>query len=241
MDRAPKLVVSIAGNWRDKNAVIQNIVAVDAAYQFEAAQLTNDRLRGRWKLEFEEEEDPFLQIQLSMQLTSAEREDIGEQTRLASLIADGGSEDSVRQVTQVACDLLRAGGFGVNIQSSGKTFGRQQWLDAMGSPTPEALHEAYVGTIDIELDRSMVSCGMRNFGLPDGLVPDAMRLHGDQAMTLLQAFSLHLLKDRPLLWDGDTFSMEPSRTYHMRKVPCTQFEEDDLLFNPYGYWAFSSQ
>jgi hypothetical protein len=241
MDIAPKLVVSVAGNWPDKHALAKDLAAVDASYQLQAEQLTGDRLQGRWELEFEEE-DPFLQVELGTRIAIAEQQALGDHTRMVSLITDGGSEEAVRQVTSVAGDLLRAGGLAVNIPFSGKTFGRQEWFDLMEASTLEVLHEAYVDVIDIEADNSVVSCGMRNFGLPDGKVPDSLHLHEGQAIALLQAFTLHLLKDRPMMWGDDTFSTtSPSRTYQLRQMPCTQFEEDDALFNPYGYWVFSSR
>lgn len=111
----------------------------------------------------------------------------------------------------------------------------------MDAPGLDALHQVYVGVVDIELDESVISCGMQNFGLPDGWVPEALHTHREQTYALLQAFTLNLLLDHPLLWNENTYSMAPgSRSYHVKQMPCTQFEEDDPLFNPYGYWVFSS-
>jgi hypothetical protein len=241
MDIAPKLVVSVAGNWPDTQALATDLAVVDASYRLRGEQLTHDQLQGSWELEFEEE-DPFLQVDLGARLAIDEQQALGDHTRMVSLMVDGGSEQAVRQASRVAGDLLRAGGLAVNIPSSGRTFGRQAWFDAMQSATLETLHDAYVDVIDIDMDDSVVSCGMRNFGLPDGKVPDSLHLHETQAIALLQAFTVHLLKDRPAMWQEDTFSMvSPSRTYQLRHAPCTQFEEDDPLFNPHGYWVFSDR
>ncbi len=158
-----------------------------------------------------------------------------------------------RRSLVLTAELLRSGATAVKNESSGLTHGRERWLDlAAGVYTglPEdSVVPLYRAWVKRPIAASSVhhSCGMHLLGAPDaelerppadgGAEPDA-----DTVAGLLDALALHLLTERPArdIEDGEGFRLTPDAPqWILRHHPCERYEEDDIFFNPHGYWRLT--
>lgn len=131
--------------------------------------------------------------------------------------------------------LVRAGGLGVRVASSGKVYAPSAWLrlsDMAGERT--ALYSAFVA-IAHDGD-GYVSCGMHNFGLADAIAPGD--LTPERAGQLLNAFQLHVLADPGSVVDGGAFqeSDQTQRFQLLYEAGARRFPEGDPRHNPWGLW-----
>jgi hypothetical protein len=64
----------------------------------------------------------------------------------------------------------------------------------------------------------------------------------DRGLEWMDGLARYLLIDRgsARIRDGDTFGLQadsPRRV--LRHRPCTRYREDDLFYNPWGYWRLA--
>src|SRR4030095_5192172 len=83
------------------------------------------------------------------------------------------------------------------------------------------------------------SCGMHLMGEADVEITAA---DDDRGLEWMDGLALSLLIDRgsARIRDGDTFGLQadsPRRV--LRHRACTRYRDDDLFFNPWGYWRLA--
>lgn len=166
------------------------------------------------------------------------------------------------------CKLLEAGAVAMKCESSGISHSRNRWLalaetckrNFSNQPEREigdvvaglytALFEAYV-QYPIGSNKDYWSCGMHLLGQPDVIISTELAkkalVSSDSPVQdvayLFNAFCLYILGENTEnhFQSGGTF--HPDSEFPSMKVvweECLGYPEDDLYFNPYGRWRFSS-
>lgn len=114
----------------------------------------------------------------------------------------------------------------------------------------ESLFDAYtkypISAKDLD---SHYTCGMHLLGWPEVKVSlrEMEEAYPDErpdlaTVNLMKAFCLYLLVEcHPEdMKDGQTFRItNEGPAYTLTKEPCTEYDDDDLYFNPLGYWRLS--
>lgn len=167
---------------------------------------------------------------------------------------------------QVGKRLLEAGGVAIKCESSGLSHSKRRWLEltarlerglAAGAESAPAvdywlgLFLAYV-QLPIRFGDDLYSCGMHLLGKPDMVatsaqMKEAMSQCGSQAtpihetIKLFDEFALYILAECPegTFGNGHTFSVEADAPKFVAAwEKCTDYEESDFFFNPFGRWRF---
>ncbi len=157
---------------------------------------------------------------------------------------ESGSRETSVKMMRFAAKLLRAGGLGVKVESTGKSHTASNWLALTRAATGPsdnlkavALFEAFVVLVGGERT-GYYSCGMHNFGLPDASLPPGVP--NNEAGALLSGFLKYILLEQPTLRSNETFSLSADAPhYWLMHRGCRQFPEDDLRHNPFGVWQIS--
>jgi hypothetical protein len=151
-----------------------------------------------------------------------------------------------KMLAVVAALLEDGGGAAAKSESSGIAHGRDRWLhlaslaasatDRSGQAPP--LYAAFVRR---PLSSGLVyySCGMHLMGEADVEITAA---DDDRGLEWMDGLARYLLIDRgsARIRDGDTFGLQadsPRRV--LRHRACTRYRDDDLFFNPWGYWRLA--
>jgi len=148
------------------------------------------------------------------------------------LIGKGGSRANAEALMKAAAGLLKAGGLGVKVESTGIAHDADAWLDFTSNLhlfTPHCALVLYVTGLET------YSCGMHNFGHKDAITLG----QGDRAATaeLLKAFNWYVLTESPRLVDGESFAVSrDAPVYTIHAHPGIQYEANSLFTNPYGAW-----
>lgn len=155
--------------------------------------------------------------------------------------------ETSRAMLGLGARLLEAGGLAMKCESSGIAHGRERWIalaeqagsQAEGQSWP-ALFRAYV-QFPIASDTDLYTCGMHLLGKPDLIAAKA--LDAEDLAGLFQTFALYLLGECPegRFAPGHTFRADDdSPRFVVRWEPCTEYDEDDFFFNPFGRWRFAT-
>jgi hypothetical protein len=235
---APTICLAIPGPW-DSREQIQRRLVRESARHF--AMLGSSIVRTKDLAEF-----PFDVVEHDPLLAGAMR--AGSRGRIASEDVDriarhrctvyvrgeGGSTDAARAMADVASALLRAGGLGVLIESSGSAVARDEWSKYADPAHPAGLYWAYVALV-AGRERGHYSCGMHTFGLRDA-VTDIL-YDPEPLAALVHNFLGLTFATRPPIKDGDEFADDESGiAYRVRGEPCSTYPPTHMQHNPYGMW-----
>lgn len=239
MPENPQIVLAIPGFWTDRSDLVQRIALESEGYLFAGVILLNSNTHDHWELNVLEADQKIMRtLSLTGQgsITSVQFNAITEHTMVCELSGEAGSLVSATQIANAGAALIRAGGAAVYVESAGKSHSDIDWLRLCDSKKPSAMYEAFV--IVINDDASLYSCGMHNLGLPDARVLTTSP--SEETAKLLRAFNLYRLLQSPDLETGHTFSLTPESTYYrIALLPCDNYEQDDLFFNPFGVWQLT--
>jgi hypothetical protein len=151
-----------------------------------------------------------------------------------------------RMLAVVAALLDDGGGTAAKSESSGIAHGRERWLHlaAVAAEATERAGQApplYAAFVRRPLSSGLVyySCGLHLMGEADVEITAA---DDDRGLEWMDGLARYLLIDRgsARIRDGDTFGLQadsPRRV--LRHRACTRYRDDDLFFNPWGYWRLA--
>lgn len=151
-----------------------------------------------------------------------------------------------RRMLAVIAALLDEDVDAVKTESSGIAHGRDRWLqlaEVAAAATDRAGQAPAVFSAFVRrpLSSGLVyySCGMHLLGEADVEITAA---DDDRGLEWMDGLAGYLLVDRGSgrIRDGDTFGLRvdsPRRVLRYRA--CTRYREDDLFYNPWGYWRLA--
>ena len=238
MKITPEIVIGIPGNWQTRSDIVQAIAKKSEGFLFAGGVLLDKTTQSSFNLEIYEH-DPNLSKAFAMVggngFNEIDLATINSHTFTLYLINNGGSLTLAQQVLDVGCGLLKAGGLGVKVETTGKAHNMENWFALAGAKNETALFHAFVtliGNIGI-----YYSCGMHNLGFRDAIIEDNIK--PSDAARLLQTYLLYVLIEKPEIIDGHTFSeSEHSPNYRLHGVPCNTYPSEHAFYNPYGMWQF---
>jgi hypothetical protein len=154
--------------------------------------------------------------------------------------------DVARWTLELTATLLRSGVTAVKNESNGLTHGRDRWLElAEGAGAEDkSVLPLYLALVKrpIADDGLYYSCGMHLLGQPDVEIawdgePDPAEL-----ARLIDGMALYTLTEERAeqMREGEGFRLsEDEPRWIISREPCDRYEEDDIFFNPYGFWRLT--
>lgn len=243
MSVALPIQLHIPGSWPDAKALAEALTTTSA----DAYSLTDGALRGRGEQpgyplawgKRDAELPALFAAWASAPLPEAEQAAVAAHRSVAVLQAPAAPDrPALQALMRAVLAVLRAGGAGVWVNSTGLAHGpaRWEWLTSFTFNRPARYYEAFVTQNGFDEDNQTVfSVGMHSFGLPDALaqVPDAGRLVED--------FCLYLLYDKPKKpqpLTAFTFSPPFAEDTHFALSAEPDFvnEPTDATHNPHGFY-----
>lgn len=148
-----------------------------------------------------------------------------------------GNTDKLKSIALAANAILKAGGIGVHVETTGKSFSKEQWTELSSKADIYSIYHMFV--LDSIQDESggIYSCGMHNLGYPDTMVTGE-KFH--DAVNLIRSFSSYLLHENPSIMENQTFSSEQDAPIFKISKPKEQPSKGLELFeNPFGFWQLT--
>lgn len=196
-------------------------------------------------------------------LTKLELGSIAEHSSIVYILSDNFparfAVNRAYHFLRVGSRLLEAGAIAMKCESSGIAHSRQRWLELAGQAERgadgewilfwSALFDAFV-QFPIVLEDDFYSCGMHLLGKPDVIVSRELMQQTrktesatDSIVYLFEVFCLYLLAECEDGTFASGYTFQPDLEWPSFRVvweECTGYDQDDLFYNPYGRWRFTS-
>jgi hypothetical protein len=241
MSQAVEIVLCIPGPWRDRAELVERIVKDSDGYIFAGMVLMNMQSKDGFKLEFEGSRDERMLAAFEAAgphwKSTPEMERIALHQSVVYLISNGGSIEAAHCIMEAANGLLKSGGMGVKVESTGLAHSPASWDEQCKYKHLFESHSSYV--VYIFSDQQVYSCGMHNFGLPEAIME---RHEAENPAELLRRFTHYLLSESPEIKSGQTFSVDAdSPIYQILEHPGINYGDGSLFNNPYGAWKLRAK
>lgn len=232
----PQTVLCIPGPWQTRDALVDAVVRSDSGYLFAGQILLHMPSGQSFELEFQPP-DPRMAAAFRSAgphwSGSPEMARIGEHAGVAYLVGHGGSRANAEALMLAAEALLKAGGLGVKVESSGLAHSPEDWRKLCAQHHLFSAHRAYVLYVT---GSQVYTCGMHNLGLRDA-VADNFDNNTAAVVELVRTFTWYLFTEAPDLRAGQSFAVAAGApVYRLRDKPGVVYEDGSLFANPYGFW-----
>jgi hypothetical protein len=231
----PDMVLCIPGPWTDSTELIGRLAKDSDGYLFAGRILMCMATRFSCELVFEGADERMpraFEVSGPHWRGTPEMAAIAAHRSVVYLVGSGGSRENAEALMRAGAALLRAGGLGVKVESTGLSYKPSDWLDHCENLHLFFAHRALVVYLTGE---DVCSCGMHNLGLKDAVTHGA----GDppETIELLRVFTRYLFTESPTVRAGQTFSVaQDAPAYRIEEESAQTYEEDSLFHNPYGIW-----
>lgn len=243
----PRHVICSLGNWSNLDEV-ETIVRQECFSGFrldrEFSQLSpDDRMMDSFDASYD---------RVSPSMSEEDWNAVQKHRAVAYILSPPIRKDQAADISGRAllltAALLRGGGAAAKGEGAGIAHGRARWLK-LAEEFARAKEEGDILSEGATLYRAWVrrpmndsddgtyySCGMHLLGEPDAEIEASLDLAN--AIEWMDMLGMYLVGDRPTrpLKDGEGFRINdegPRRV--MRFRPCERYEDDEFMFNPYGY------
>lgn len=241
----PRHVICVLGKWRDLDGITATIQRTDGfELDRQFSQLSPDT---RMAAAFDACYD-----RVAQSMTENDWRAVREHTAVAYALSPPIPREQAAEISGLAllltAALLQAGGVAAKGEGAGIAHGRAQWLKLAADFSRACehgdtwaqgaiLYRAWVRRpIVSPAEAVYYSCGMHLLGKPDIEIDSSLDVTA--AIEWIDLLGLYLAADRPTrpLKDGEGFRPTdegPRRIMRFRS--CQRYEEDEFIFNPYGY------
>ncbi|BAV09346.1 protein of unknown function [Filimonas lacunae] len=236
MEQENTIVLCIPGTWSSREEVLSSVIdANNGEYLFAGGVLFCPKQDESFMMEAREHDHHMHHafVTAGMQRFEAEEmEAIKTHKTVVYVSGPGGNNAFANSIMRAGLAILKAGGLGIKVESSGKAFTHAQWEELVNMDHDHRFYEAFVLLVK-GANNSIYSCGMHNLGLRDAIADGGEDFM--ETAELVDIFSVYQVIEKPEIKSGQTFSTAPDMpVYQIQEEPCTFYPEDDLFYNPYG-------
>lgn len=228
------IILCIPGIWESQSEFITSVAEKSEGWLAAGFVMMKTATNNNVRFEFQERDPnvseaflyagPHWKDSLEMSL-------IRNHKSIVYLICDGGSIENCFAAMEAADALLKSGGLGVKIETTGIAHSPKLWHEITTSKPLNGLHYAFAIYLTGE---QVYSCGMQNFGIPDAIVKNDPN---ENCTELLRIFTWYLLSESPDIREGNTFSIAADApVYKIFRHEGIEYGEDSLFSNHFGTW-----
>jgi hypothetical protein len=235
-------ILCIPGAWQEKSDIINSIFSVsngdfavigDVLLNPKTGRFYNFEVRPR----DEQMKGLFRQAGEHTKVSDEFLNKIEQHNFVTYLSGATGSFNEVYLLAVAAAYILQAGGTGVKIDTTGKAFESDKWVQNLQTYDETNLFEMFVINSISDYRGSVWSCGMQNIGLKDTIISGE---DSQRSVDAISIFGYHQIFDKPLIKTGQTFQQDGQSAKYAVTVESNQpFKGNKLLENPFGMWRLT--
>ena len=238
-ERKPKTVLCIPGNWNDRTEIVTAIAENNLNdFIFAGMVLLNLKTNKGFELEICERDsgmrESFKIAGMVNHLSEEFLDEIDKHKFVIYISAETGNLESAKEIAEAGNAILKSGGTGIKVETTGKAFTKQYWTEYLTDFVESDLYQMFV--LDSISDEKGITytCGMHNLGFKDSIVYNE---EFQDSVNLLSIFGYYQLIDKPEIQLGQTFSTDmDSPIFEITEENKQPNKGDELFKNPYGMW-----
>jgi len=156
---------------------------------------------------------------------------------LVYISGETGSLTEAENIAFAAAAVLKTGGIGIKIETAGKAFEKNRWLQLIKTFEETDLYQMFVADATTDKKDLVWSCGMHNLGLKDSIVSGE---EYQKALDLITIFGYYQIFDKPTIVPNQIFQPGPqSPQYKITNERNQPYRNIELFENPYGMWRLT--
>ena len=235
----PKTVLCIPGNWNDRSEIVKSIAESNLnEFIFAGMVLLNMRTNKGFELQIEEYDENIKESFRIAGSVNRIREDfiqeIGNHKYVIYLIGETGNLKDAKEIAEAAIAILKAGGIGIKVETTGKAFTKEQWSELIDEFEESNLYQMFVLDSISDGNGTVYTCGMHNLGYKDAIVSGE---EFQYAVELLSIFGYYQIIDKPKIKAGQTFGTSiDSPVFEITEEKSQPYIGDELFENKFGMW-----
>ena len=231
------IILSIPGPWPDFStfgSALQE--SSNDRFFAEGGLILDSHTRESAKLQFRISSPELAEGFSSPLLDQASADAIAAHRSIAHLLINYRGHETFEYLLHFTRAVHEAGGIAVRIETAGVTHSWVVWQNLVSSDYYADNLKALV--IHVYEDNQLSSFGMAQLHHPDAENIGAAD-HIDVS-ELLERFNLYQWLEKPVLLDGQTFSLEAGAPrFRLEFLPDERYPADDVYFNKYGVWRLT--
>ncbi len=235
----PKTVLCIPGNWKNRSEIVTAIVKNNMnEYIFMGMTLLNLATNNCFELEICERDDRLLEsFKLAGMINNISDEflkEIDKHNYVIYISAETGDADSAKSIAEAGNALLKSGGTGIKVETTGIAFTKEHWAKLLNNMDESSLYQMYILNSISNGKGKTYSCGMHNLGLKDTVVYNE---EFQAAVQLISIFNYYQLTEKPEITSNQKFSLSAEAPIFLISEEKCQPNKGHYLFeNIYGMW-----
>ncbi|MGL1889763.1 MAG: hypothetical protein OCD76_24830 [Reichenbachiella sp.] len=243
-EQNPKTVLCIPGEWNDRTEIVTAIAENNLnEFIFAGMVLLNLKTDAGFELEICERDDrmkdSFKWAGMTNQIPEEFLNEIDQHKYVVYLSGETGNTESAKSIAEAGNAILKSGGIGIKVESTGKAFTKEHWSDLVINFEESNLYQMYVLDSISDGKGTTYSCGMHNLGLRDSIVYNQ---EFQESAKLISIFGYYQLIDKPIIEKNQTFSTDADAPIFVISEESNQPNKGDELFeNPFGMWKLEKK
>jgi len=235
-------VICIPGLWKDKDEIKNTIVSSsNGEYMAVGEILLSVKRERHYKIEIrgrdERMKESFKYLGRTTRITDECLNKIESHNFVIYISGETGGLKEAENIAFAGTAVLKAGGIAIKIETTGKAFEKNKWLNLIDNFEEPDLYQMFVVDSITDKNGSVWTCGMHNLGLRDTIIS------GEEFQTsvdVLSIFGYYQIFDKPILLHDQTFQADPqSLKYRITDEPDQPNKDNELFRNPYGMWRLA--
>ncbi|CAN7206473.1 hypothetical protein [Mesorhizobium sp. LjNodule214] len=243
MEDEKRIILCIPGPWEGRSAFVRAVAEASmpsAEYVAAGMIVMHGPSKAAFEFDFCDRDEDMTRAFASAGVVNELGKDVIDKIAwhrsvVYLLSTSPQTKETSISIAKAAAHLIKAGGLGVKVETAGKAFSADQWLERTSGDFVEIYGLVVLDSVSD--GTTTYSCGMRNLGLWDSIVS------GDEfqsAVKLLRGFNMYQLYESPKLLAGQTFGLETGAPRYRLSVETQQPDgEHNLYTNPFGMWRLS--
>lgn len=228
-----RTVLCIPGPWETRADLISALIEAETGYLFAGGIIMEMKSQIGFRAHHEGPDDRMtsaFRVAGAHWRDTVEMTAIGHHKSVVYLTDEGGSRSRIEALMGAAAALIKAGGLGVKVESSGLAHPPDQWLDLAANTHLLSAYRAFVLTVGSD---APYTCGMQNFGMRDVRMSPGV----PNGAKLASLFSWYLFSEEPEILPGQTFSAAPDAPkFRVEEATPIKYQSGSLFTNEFGTW-----
>jgi len=235
-------IICIPGNWVSwTDFILQVVKATQGEYIAAGNILMHVKNNRHYTVAFCERDERMREsFQVAGSVTRVSDsflEEIGNHAYVIYISGKTGNLEDAEHIAFAAGAILKAGGIGVKIETTGKAFEKEKWNDYLKTFKQPDLYRMFVVDSIASSDDTVYSCGMQNLGYKDTIISGE---EFQYSVRLISIFGFYQIVDKPTIKNMQTFQPDLQSPRFLISDETNQPNKShDLFENPFGMWRLA--
>lgn len=234
-----KTVLCIPGSWKDRSEIVTAIASKNLGdFIFAGKTLFNLKTNIGFEIEIFDRDDRmkdlFKYAGMVNMLSDEYLELIDRHVFVVYIIGETGDLQKAKSIAEAGLAVLKSGGIGIKVETSGKAFNKEHWTDLIINYHESNLYKMFVQDSISDVKGTTYSCGMHNLGFKDTIISGEKF---QESVDLISTFGFYQLIDKPSIVSNQTFSSSAdSPIFQIIEEENQPYKGHELFGNPFGMW-----